>query len=299
MSALPSQPGILADLPVNATYLTFVPVPDADPHNALLRLTEFEVDDKLVVGLSPGLLASYGCSVPGFESFNPRFCGSIDVPATPGALWFWLRHEDRGALHLMTQMILQLVGDAFDLDHRVEAFRHFEGLDLSGYALGTANPQRDAARQAALLSGHGVGIDGSSIAVVQQWLHDIDYLASMNDAERDAIFGRKLEDGSRLARIPPQAHIRRVGRQRADDQEAMLRRSMPWCDGDRAGKMFCAFMADPSAFDNKLERMIGAGDNIADSIFKFSRPLTGNRYWCPPIIDGGLDLSALNAPFSQ
>jgi putative iron-dependent peroxidase len=39
--------------------------------------------------------------------------------------------------------------------------------------------------------------------------------------------------------------------------------------------------------------MTGEEDGIVDSLFRFSRPLTGSFYYCPPVKEGRLDLSSL------
>ena len=39
--------------------------------------------------------------------------------------------------------------------------------------------------------------------------------------------------------------------------------------------------------------MTGAEDGIVDGLFRFTRPMTGGFYWCPPVADGRLDLRAL------
>jgi putative iron-dependent peroxidase len=40
--------------------------------------------------------------------------------------------------------------------------------------------------------------------------------------------------------------------------------------------------------------MTGAEDGVVDGLFRFTRPITGGFYWCPPRIDGKLDLRALD-----
>ncbi len=40
--------------------------------------------------------------------------------------------------------------------------------------------------------------------------------------------------------------------------------------------------------------MSGAEDGLVDGIFQFTRPITGGFYWCPPLVDGRLDLHALD-----
>jgi len=43
----------------------------------------------------------------------------------------------------------------------------------------------------------------------------------------------------------------------------------------------------------QLRRMSGLEDGIIDGLYRFSRPLTGGYYWCPPMGDAGVDLSQL------
>ena len=47
------------------------------------------------------------------------------------------------------------------------------------------------------------------------------------------------------------------------------------------------------AFEALMHRMIGNDDGIIDGLFSFTRPVTGSYFWCPPVTDGKLDLSAV------
>jgi deferrochelatase/peroxidase EfeB len=47
------------------------------------------------------------------------------------------------------------------------------------------------------------------------------------------------------------------------------------------------------AFERMMKHMAGIDDGIADALFRFSRPITGGYYWCPPLRDSMLDFSAL------
>ena len=38
---------------------------------------------------------------------------------------------------------------------------------------------------------------------------------------------------------------------------------------------------------------VGMDDGISDGQFRFSRPLTGCYFWCPPVSGGKLDLTVL------
>lgn len=73
----------------------------------------------------------------------------------------------------------------------------------------------------------------------------------------------------------------------------MLRRSMPWVEGNRGGLVFTAFGHSFDAFEALLGRMCGVEDGITDALFSFSEPETGAYFWCPPIHNGQLDLRAL------
>jgi len=39
--------------------------------------------------------------------------------------------------------------------------------------------------------------------------------------------------------------------------------------------------------------MVGAEDGITDALFKFTQPISGSYFWCPPMTGAKLDLSAL------
>ncbi len=54
-----------------------------------------------------------------------------------------------------------------------------------------------------------------------------------------------------------------------------------------------AFGHSFDAFEAQLRRMSGAEDGITDALFSFTEPQTGAYFWCPPVLDGALDLRAL------
>ena len=145
----------------------------------------------------------------------------------------------------------------------MDAFRYRTGLDLTGYEDGTENPKGDDAAEAAVVSGHGPGLDGSSFVAVQQWVHDLDRFESFSSQTQDHIIGRRKSDNVELKDGPDAAHVKRT-EQEAPEQEApdrpafLLRRSMPWADAQRAGLVFVAFGSTLDAFEYHLARMVGA-----------------------------------------
>ena len=73
----------------------------------------------------------------------------------------------------------------------------------------------------------------------------------------------------------------------------MVRRSVAWADQRGAGLAFVALGKSFEAFEVQLRRMSGLEDGIIDGLYRFSRPLTGGYYWCPPMNETGVDLSPL------
>lgn len=287
------QAGILAPVPPLACYLSFVESARGDPGAALRRLAEGADGERLVVGLGESLLRALGRPIDGLHAFPGGSGPGLDVPATPTALWCWLRGDDRGDLLHAARAVEAALAPALRLESCVDAFRHGVGRDLSGYEDGTENPTAEAAITAAVVAGRGEGLDGSSFVAVQQWRHDLGAFDAMTPEERDAAIGRRRSDNEEIDDAPPSAHVKRTAQESFDPEAFVLRRSMPWAEGPRCGLLFVAFGRSVDAFEAQLHRMTGAEDGIADALFRFTRPLTGAYYWCPPMNGGRLDLRTL------
>lgn len=287
------QTGILATIPAHGRYLSFALNPGTDVRGALRALSELVDGEQLVVGLGASLVGALGREIAGLRSFAGMVGAGIDVPATPAALWCWLRGDDRGDLVHRTREVLAAVHGVLVVEQLVDSFRHRGGLDLSGYEDGTENPTGDAALQAAFVAGQGAGLDGGSFVAVQQWLHDLDRLHALSTRQQDDAIGRRRSDNVELADAPASAHVKRTAQESFEPEAFVLRRSMPWCEGLRAGLMFVAFGKSFDAFEVQMRRMAGADDGIVDALFGFTRPISGAYFWCPPLRGGRLDLRAL------
>jgi putative iron-dependent peroxidase len=110
---------------------------------------------------------------------------------------------------------------------------------------------------------------------------------------QDASIGRRRSDNVELDDAPDSAHVRRTAQEDFSPEAFVLRRSMPWIDADHAGLMFVAFGASLAPFEAQLRRMSGAEDGVVDALFRFTRPVSGANYWCPPMKAGQLDLRAV------
>ncbi len=287
------QPGILSDVPPLARYFFSELLPDADPRDALRALRDLADGDRTVVGLGESLVRALGGEVEGLRTF-PSYAGAgFDIPSTPGALWCWLRGDDRGELVHRTRAIEHVLSSAFRLDQAIDAFRYGPGLDLTGYEDGTENPKEEAAVETAVVRGRGPGLDGGSFVAVQRWVHNLDRFDSMAPKDQDATIGRRKSDNAELEDAPPSAHIKRTAQESFDPAAFILRRSMPWADEREAGLVFVAFGRTFDPFEALLRRMVGAEDGVPDALFRFTRPVSGAYFWCPPLRTGRLDLSGL------
>ncbi|WP_417071274.1 Dyp-type peroxidase [Niveibacterium terrae] len=288
-----SQSGILAPLPKAARYLAFSLKSGADPRAALARLAAAVDGEATVAGLGESLVTALDARIEGLKSFPALAAPGLDIPSTQTALWLWLRGEDRGELLHRGQALAALLDEAFGLEQALDAFLHAGGRDLSGFEDGTENPKDEAALSAAIVSGEGNAPAGSSFVAVQQWLHDLRGFAARPAHEQNMTIGRDKESNEELEDAPESAHVKRTAQEDFEPEAFVLRRSMPWIEGERAGLVFVAFGASLAAFEAQLRRMSGQEDGIRDALFSFTHPVTGAYYWCPPVVGAKLDLSAL------
>ncbi|MFT3928476.1 MAG: Dyp-type peroxidase [Myxococcales bacterium] len=293
MAETNAQSGILDPLPPLGRYLSFRLVPEQNPRDALTRLAQLADGVETVVGIGPSTVARLGAKIPNLHE-APSYEGALQpVPATPRALWLWLRGSDRGELLHRGQRLTTALEQAFELESVVDGFRHREGRDLTGYIDGTENPTGDDALEAALVADGKPGLPGSSMVAVQSWSHDLKRFDRYPAEEQDHIIGRRRADNVELEDAPESSHVKRTAPESFSPEAFMLRRSMPWLDGLTSGLMFVAFGSSFYSFEAQLKRMVGLEDGITDGLFRFSRILATSYYWCPPVDAGRLDLRAL------
>lgn len=289
-----TQPGILAEGNKLARYLEFSAATEADIRSALQSLAENDNADKTVIGLGQSLVDMLGTTVQGLTTLSAQTVNDIEVPSTPVALWCWLRGDDRGELFHRSRQLESMLAPGFSLDKTMDSFQYDENRDLSGYEDGTENPEGEEAIQAAIVQNQGAGLDGSSFVAVQQWLHNFESFDAMSTEQQDDAIGRHISDNEEFDEAPESAHVKRAAQESFEPEAFMLRRSMPWAEGMQAGLVFVAFGHSFDAFEAVLNRMLGIEDSISDALFSFTRPVSGAYFWCPPVKDGKLDLSAID-----
>lgn len=287
------QPGVLAAVPNFSRYLEFGALPDIDPAPILRNLASRRVDQEIVIGIGPGLVQGLGRSIEPLRPFPSLSGPGCVIPSTQADVWCWIRGGDRGHITHLGRSIARLLRPAFRRDRLVDGFKYDQGRDLTGYEDGTENPEGDAAVDAAIARGLGPGLDGSSFVAVQQWVHDLDHFERLPQDDRDNIIGRRLSDNAELDEAPVSAHVKRTAQEGFEPEAFVVRRSMPWADAGGEGLMFVAFGKSLDAYEAQLWRMTGQEDQVIDGLFRFTRPVSGSYFWCPPVSDGKLVLTAL------
>jgi putative iron-dependent peroxidase len=287
------QGGVLGPVPLQGRYLTFRLAPPAQASRALKILGEIADGENCVVGLGQSLIRALDRDVPGLKPFPASASKAAPVPSTPADLWCWLRGTSRGDLFESSRTFMDKLACAFTLENAVDAFKHGSGRDLTGYEDGTENPKDQAAIDAAIVSGKGAGFDGASFVAVQQWVHDFHAFDAMTGNEQDNSIGRRKSDNVELEDAPESSHVKRTAQESFTPEAFLMRRSMPWNDATRGGLMFVAFGRSLDAFEAQLKRMTGGEDGVIDALFRFTQPVTGAYFWCPPMKGGRLDLTAI------
>ena len=285
-----SQAAILAPVPQVGRYLFFSVAQPQALRGSLSRLLALVDGTQVLAGFGPELVQALEAQVPGLHPLAAMSGHGVQVPSTPSALCCWLRGTDQGDLLHLTRQLEKALTPGLQLDQVIDAFRHGSGRDLTGYEDGTENPVDEAAQEAALVQDAGPGLDGSSFMAVQQWRHDFDAFEAMASTEQDHMIGRRRSDNEELGDAPPSAHVKRTAQESFEPEAFVVRRSMPWAQGQEAGLVFVAFGKSLDAFEAQMRRMAGQDDGVTDALFRISKPVTGAFFWCPPLRDGRLDL---------
>jgi putative iron-dependent peroxidase len=286
------QIGILTDAPPLARSLTFRLRAETDAVATLRAFATTIPAEWCTLGIGESLALHCGASIAGLRTFPGLSGPDVSVPSTQGALWVLLRGADYTEIYKREGKVRTLLAAAFVLDDANNLFHYDGGRDLSGFEDGTENPQDDAAEEAAIVHGADT-LDGSSFVAVQRWIHDLQRFAAFPAERADAVIGRRLDTNEEIDDAPPSAHVKRTAQESFEPPAFMVRRSMPWSDGEEHGLEFISFVHALDTFETMLRHMLGLDDGVVDALFTFSRPVTGGYYWCPPVRSGMIDFSAL------
>lgn len=289
------QPAILLPVPAFGHFRAWGVLGGA--HEVRVALSHRRVDAGIVIGIGPSFAASLRATVVGLEPLEPLQNGDVFVPSTPHALWAYGRgHTPAEAAAHVDALELALAPYVLRTED-VPGFKFHGGRDLTGFVDGTENPKGDAAAAAPIVADGPLA--GSSFVVTQRWVHDMARFHAHSRPEQEAMVGRTLADDVELTDSPASSHVHRTNQESYTPAAFMLRASLPYriagAAGPEEGLYFVAFVATLDNFNRQMERMVGLEDGVVDALFTFSKPVTGAAFWCPPVRDGHLDLSAIGA----
>ncbi len=285
------QAGIIEDKTSSALFMLFS-LRNENNIRTTLRALQNDVDIKnTVVGFGNQLMKYF----PKVESYQPhKFNSSLMSDEVGCDLAIWLKNEDKGKLFHQATRLKNLLATSFELNNTISAYSYREKFDLSDFEDGIENPQGEEILPVAIIADGELA--GSSCWVLQQWLHDFNWLNSNNQTSKEACIGRSMDDSHQLDNLPDSAHIKKAAKENFTPEADLLRKSMPWSDDNlNGGLMFSCFSVSFRSFNLQMASMLGIDDGIRDGVFNFSKILNTNYLWCPPVVDGRLDLSLLAA----
>jgi putative iron-dependent peroxidase len=287
------QPAILQPVPPVGAALVFDVDPGADPRPGLAALLEQPKDGNIAIGIGAPLALALRAEVEGLRGFPALSGVGVAFPSTQGALWVFVRGEERGSVLDRAMAVQRKLGTGWRLLEEIDAFRYREGRDLTGYEDGTENPKDQAAVDAAVIAKGGAGMVGGSFVAVQKYVHDLARFEAFDADARDAIIGRRAATNEEIPDAVATAHVKRSAQESFDPPAFMVRRSMPWGDVREHGLYFVSYVESLDRFERVLRRMAGLDDGQVDGLLGVTRAISGGYYFCPPMMNGQLDLRAV------
>jgi putative iron-dependent peroxidase len=228
----------------------------------------------VVSGLGPRLH-------PGVEPFEPIVGpDGFTMPATQHDLWLWFHGTGPDSVFDLARLAALALADVAEVRAEHPTFTYGPSRDLSGFEDGTENPPIHEAPVVATAP------DGSSVVLVQRWVHDLAGLEALEVHDRELVIGRTFDTSEELPDDvkPPTAHIARVVIEDDDGEELeVFRRSTAFGGVLEHGLLFVAFSADQARLRRMLQRMAGAEDGVRDQLTRFSTPTTGAWYLAPSV----------------
>jgi porphyrinogen peroxidase len=286
------QPGIFDEDNPHQHHLEWIANGHADPAAVIAALGVFMSAAKNHQGPAP--VCGFGPDywrmlVPDSEPVpvKPfRALGALSswtAPTTQADVWVWIQGRARDEVHDLARVCVEHLGGGLRITQDVSVFKRYENRDLMGFVDGTANPQADARRMAALVE-QGSAHAGASVAITQRWRHSLGKFNALAMREQEAVIGRTKADDIELEgdAMPLNSHVSRTDVKIDGKAMKIFRRSAPYGDARDHGLFFVAFACEQLRIQIQLERMFGlTEDGVHDRIIEFSQALSGS-YWFVP-----------------
>jgi putative iron-dependent peroxidase len=201
------------------------------------------------------------------------------VRASQHDLWVWLHSTGPDAVFNVARIAALELADLATIAHEQLSFTYQASQDLTGFEDGTENPPIDEAIECVTIAG-----DGGSIALLQQWVHDLDGFEKLELSDREKVIGRTLHGSIELDPSPENSHVGRVViENEAGEELEIFRRSTAFGGVEEHGLMFVGFAAERARLQRMLERMAGAEDGVRDRLTEFTTPARSAWYYTPPL----------------
>jgi len=126
---------------------------------------------------------------------------------------------------------------------------------------------------------------GGSYLIHQRWEHNLKYFNQLDLNTQQHTFGRKKDWSAELSKevMKPTAHVARM-RDKNFEKIPIVRQSMPFGNvGNKRGLLFIGYSKNTKKMDTMLDRMTSNDDEHSDEVMKFSKNVTGNYYYFPPV----------------
>jgi len=209
----------------------------------------------------------------------------FEMPAAQHDLWLWLHGTGPDAVFNIARLTATSLGDRVRVASEQGAFTYQASQDLTGFEDGTENPPLDEAPSVVAIPDPDP-CAGSSIVLLQRWVHDLDGFEALEVADRELVIGRTLQGSVELDEgvQSPRSHVSRVVIEDDDGEELeVFRRSTAYGGVQEHGLMFVAFSADRARLTRMLRRMAGADDGVRDRLTEFSTPVASAWYLAPTV----------------
>lgn len=213
--------------------------------------------------------------------------GGFTMPATQQDAWVWVSGAAPDLVFDVCVDIVAALAPVSTVATEVTGWSYRHSRDLTGFEDGTENPSLAQAPAVALVPAGQSG-EGSSVVLVQEWIHHAQAWNALSVAAQEQVMGRTKADSVELDEDtqPEDSHVSRTVIEDNLGQElAIFRRNVPYGTLTEHGTMFVGFSFDPPRLQRMLERMAGAEGGTRDALTRYTTPLTG-AYYIVPAIDG-------------
>lgn len=187
-------------------------------------------------------------------------------------------------LHGNTQVSLQLATQEILNKFAIQIFRCTDeqfgflignGKDLTGFNTNLNTPHEMNKRKE-----YAINSDGTSYAVVQRFLHDLEAWNNLDVKKQEDIIGIKKNKTTPILPIASNSHY---GRWYKDENIKYVEQSLPYGrEGDDfRGLWFTGYSTGVNGFETLMRRVHGYDDDIKDSFLSYTQAMTGSYFFVP------------------